>query len=140
MGCTTRNEYTKGIQHQYEVKEHHGQKLVIDHTTDLTWQQSGSNSTMPYVAATQYIYALNDLRFAGYNDWRLPTVEEAMSLMEPEIKNGSLYIDPVFDRTQRYIWTADKYLSEVAWVVNFFAGHFKDEHVEHDHNYARAVR
>jgi len=94
---------------------------VIDHATGLTWQQSGSKETMSFAEAEKYIQKLNGQEYAGHNDWRLPTLEEAMSLMEPSTKNGDLYIDPVFDKTQRWIWTADKREAGVAWVVSFHA-------------------
>jgi hypothetical protein len=118
------NKQGKGFSHQYEKVEHEGQPLVIDHAAGLTWQQSGSPDTMTYVDAEKYMRDLNAKKFAGYNDWRLPTLEEAMSLIEPTKKNGDLYIDPVFDRTQRWIWTADKADSAgVAWVASFYHGY-----------------
>jgi len=112
------NKQGKGLNHQYEVIEREGEKLVIDHTTGLTLQQSGSPNSMVYADALKWIDDLKKKKFAGYNDWRLPTLEEAMSLMEPEKKNGGLYISEVFDRTQSWIWTADK-SGSVAWVVAF---------------------
>jgi len=116
------NPSGKGPQHQYEVKEKDGEKLVIDHATGLTWQQAGSSNSMTYADAEKYVRDLNAKKFAGFNDWRLPTLEEAMSLMEPK-PSGDLYIDPVFDRTQRWIWTADKADSAgVAWVAHFSVG------------------
>jgi hypothetical protein len=78
---------------------------------------------MTYADAENYIRELNKKGVAGYNDWRLPTLEEAMSLMEPSEKHGDLYIDPVFDKTQRWIWTADKLRAGVAWVVSFGSGY-----------------
>lgn len=114
------NERGVGLQHNYEMIEPIlGQKLVIDHTTGLTWQQSGSSVSMTYAEAEQYVGDLNTQNFGGYNDWRLPTLEEAMSLMEPQKKNRDLHIDPVFDWYQRYLWTADKNSDSKAWVVNF---------------------
>jgi len=127
------------LQHQYESVERNGVKLVIDHTTALTWQQGGSKGYMDFAAAQRYTQQLNREKFAGYSDWRLPTLEEAMSLMEPEQKSRSLYIDPVFDETQRWIWTADQLASGRAWVVDFSTGYC-------DYNYllsygnVRAVR
>jgi hypothetical protein len=116
-----RNKKGKGLLHQFEKIDQQGEKLVIDHATGLTWQQSGSPDTRTYAEAEKYIRELNDERFAGYSDWRLPTLEEAMSLMEPK-KHGEMYIDPIFDNTQRYIWTADKFSAGAAWYVIFLDG------------------
>ncbi|MGH7455514.1 MAG: DUF1566 domain-containing protein, partial [bacterium] len=113
----------KGVEHKYEPVGRHGEKLVVDHATGLTWQQSGSNKPMIYADAEKYIRDLNDQKFAGYNDWRLPTLEEAMTLMEPLKMNSDLYIDPVFDPTQQYIWTASKMSAGMAWDVGFSSGY-----------------
>ena len=109
--------------HHYEEVVRQGQKLVTDHTTGLTWQQSGSDERMVFEEAQKYIQNLNDQNFAGYNDWRLPTLQEAMSLMEPRKKDKGLFIDPVFDKTQTWIWTADKESASSAWVVGFYGGY-----------------
>jgi hypothetical protein len=113
----------KGIAHQYEKVERNGEKLVVDHATGLTWQQAGSADARTYEQAELYVRDLNKNRFAGYDDWRLPTLEEGMSLMESTKKNGDLYIAPEFDKTQGWIWTADKPGPGRAWVVSFYTGY-----------------
>jgi hypothetical protein len=134
------NKQGKGLDHQYEVIEKEGKKLVVDHTTGLTWQQSGSSETMNYGNAKEYINQLDDNHFAGHDDWRLPTLEEAMSLMETEKKNGDLYISEVFDKTQRWIWTADKEGSSAAWVVYFDGGGCSTYHVDYNRSVRAVVR
>ncbi|MCH8875053.1 DUF1566 domain-containing protein, partial [candidate division KSB1 bacterium] len=84
------NPNATGIVNQFELKEINGDSVVFDLTTNLTWQQSGSGYTMNYESAQVYIDSLNSVGFASYNNWRLPTLEEAMSLMEPERKNDGL--------------------------------------------------
>ncbi|MBN1352831.1 DUF1566 domain-containing protein [candidate division KSB1 bacterium] len=117
------NPEGKGIVHHYEPKTIGGDKVVIDHKTGLWWQQGGSSNYMGYENAKKEIENLKQNGYAGYNDWRLPTLEEAMSLMEPEKKHGDLFIDQVFDKTQRYIWTADGVKGgSRAWVVYFGLG------------------
>lgn len=134
-----KNPDGKSSKHQYETVTRRGVKLVIDHATGLTWQQSGSDKYMNFADAQNYVAQLNREKFAGYNDWRLPTLEEAMSLMEPKKNEHGLYIDPVFDKNQRYIWTADKEASGGAWVVHFNFGSCVHIYV-YDLPFVRAVR
>jgi hypothetical protein len=128
------NENGEGLPHQYECNEW----LIADKTTGLTWQQSGSEDYVNYAKAENYIAGLQLDNFAGYKDWRIPTLEEAMSLMERE-KIGELYINPLFDRKQSWIWTSDKESLDVAWVVNFSYGICLSRPVN-DSRYVRAVR
>jgi hypothetical protein len=90
------------------------------------WHQSGSDDEMEWDEAKEWIKKRNKNGYAGYHDWRLPTVDEAVSLLESSEKNGYLYIDPVFSKKQDWIWTGDKYEdedgSEVAWYVLFGNG------------------
>ncbi|MGH7451775.1 MAG: TIR domain-containing protein [bacterium] len=132
------NPSGKGITHKYESVERHGAALVIDHATGLTWQKSGSENYMPFEDAKAYVQQLNAKKFGGCNDWRLPTLEEAMSLMEPK-KHGDLYLDLIFDCEQRWIWTADKESAWRAWCVGFFSGGC-GRHGIGDDIYVRAVR
>jgi len=95
---------------------------VIDERTGLTYQQSGSANYMNYAEAEEYVRELNTKRFAGYNDWRLPTRDEAMSILLLQPVNN-FYADPVFDRQQTWIWTADKESAGRAWCVDFHVGY-----------------
>lgn len=135
-----KNPTGKGIQHQYEVVERHGKKVVFDHAVGLIWQQSGSEDRLEYLGAEEYIRELNSKRFAGFNDWRLPTLEEAMMLMEPKKKNGDLHIDPVFYKEQRWIWTSSKLSASVAWKVDFYIGNCNYITAEYNGSHVRAVR
>ena len=128
-----------GLLHHYEGMVRQGQKLVTDLTTGLTWQRLGSDDEMVFEKAEKYIQSLNDQNFGGYNDWRLPTLEEAMSLLEPKKNNDGLYIDPVFDEIQSWLLTTDKRDASSAWVVDFLTGYCNHGDVTNDY-YVRGVR
>lgn len=134
------NEVGKGVTHRYELREYQSEKVVFDHATGLMWQQAGSSDSMIYENAKNYLFGLNKKRFAGFDDWRLPTLEEAMSLMECEKKNGDLHIDRIFERDQRWIWTADKESPGRVWVVFFNLGFCDQLHAVEYNYYVRAVR
>ena len=93
------------VSHQYEDRG----EVVIDHTTVLMWQKYSSPNYMSYEDAQKYVEQLNHQRFAGFANWRLPTIPELMSLLEPTRKNGGLYIDPIFDKTHN-IFLSEKQL------------------------------
>jgi hypothetical protein len=115
------------INNNYESKSVNGDGVVIDHAIGLIWHQSGSDEEMDWPKAKQWVKDLNDKGYAGYSDWRLPTVEEAISLLEPNINPSSLYIDPAFDAKQTGIWTGDENDSagflDGAWSVRFSGGY-----------------
>ncbi len=136
-----RNKKGKGVDHYYEVKEESGQKIVVDYATGLTWQRSGSDKSMSYEKAKSYVDNLNDNEITGKRKWRLPTLEEAMSLMERTKKNSNLYIDSVFDNTQSLIWTSDLTGASRAWVVYFNVGYCFNCNLSFNFDgYVRAVR
>jgi hypothetical protein len=128
----------KYIENQFENKG----DVVIDHATGLMWQQSGSSDPMEYEEAWLYIKQVNRERFAGYSDWRLPTVDELLSLMEPtEQAYGLSYINPIFDAMrQRKCWSADKEMPRSSrWFINFLDGSLQYNIPGADY-YVRGVR
>jgi hypothetical protein len=130
--------WSKKRQYPYKPTKRSGKKLVVDKTTKLTWQQSGSPSAVTYADAEKYIRELNKQKFANYKDWRLPTVDEAMSLLIPCKDDNDLYIDLEFDRAQPWIWTDEEASDGTAWVMTFQTGYC---YVPVDTNYyVRAVR
>ncbi len=128
---------------KYTVNEYELQsddKVVYDKTTGLMWQQSGSDFSMLPAHMGEYITKLNSENFAGYYNWRLPTLHEAKSLIEP-MKNetNNLYIDPIFNKKQHETLTSDFYNSTEPWTVDFGGGICCDV-CGHWFNYVRAVR
>ncbi|MEK6621358.1 MAG: DUF1566 domain-containing protein [Planctomycetota bacterium] len=134
-----RNPSGAGIPHKYETQN--DGMVVYDHAGGLAWQQTGSVKDINYQDAKIYVSMLNKDRFAGYDDWRLPTLEEAISLVEPANKGGNLHTNPLFDPRQTRIWTSDGRKEGTAWVVWFDAGFcdyaYTDGNVKY---YVRAVR
>lgn len=129
-----------GCIHIYEQRSITDDKVVSDYASGLIWQQSGSEGYLTYKAAEEYIKQLNDAKFAGFSDWRLPSLEEAMSLMERERQDDRLYINPVFGAKQDWIWTADyQERASRAWYVYFYYGNCYYADIGID-NFVRAVR
>lgn len=116
-----------------------GNGTVSDHVTGLMWQKAGSQTYMPYKDVEHHISEINRGRFAGYRDWRLPTGEELISLLEPEKQSNGLYIDPIFDGKQCWCWSSDRHFSGSAWHVHFDRGYVHHYDID-DSFYVRAVR
>ncbi|MCH8874697.1 TIR domain-containing protein [candidate division KSB1 bacterium] len=90
-----KNQGGEGVKNQYTPITVGTDKTVADGATGLTWQRGGSEAALSFEQTQGYIGSLNDQRFAGFADWRLPTLEEAMSLMEPKKNEAGLHIDRI---------------------------------------------
>jgi len=97
--------------------------FIIDRSTNLMWEKSNSGGVCTYEEAQEYIEHLNREEFAGYADWRLPTIAELMSLIEREEQSNGLYLDRLFGEKLLECWSSNKRSSEQGWSVNFSRGH-----------------
>jgi serine/threonine protein kinase len=106
----------------FEEKTFNQCKTVVDYATGLIWHQCGSEDYMSIERVKPWLIDLNQKEYAGYSDWRLPTLEEAASLLESKESRFGLFIDKVFASKQRFIWTGDKFGKDKGWVIDFYSG------------------
>jgi len=152
--CAGWNQGGKGIAHRYETVVLGDALLVADHATGLLWQKDASPQPVSRLdGAETYVHQLNLDRYAGFDDWRLPTLEEGMSLMTTaaggvpdevllgsESRKGVMHLDPVFEISAApFIWTADAASGDRGWVIYFWDGMCSTE-VFAFNAYVRAVR
>ena len=94
------------------------QLTVSDMTTNLMWERGGSDINSIRTIQDR-VKELNANKFAGYDDWRLPTIEEGLSLLEKTKNDKDLYLHPCFSKAQPFIFTADKRDPGGHWFVDF---------------------
>lgn len=114
--------------------------LIYDSGTGLTWQKSGSNDSVSYPELSAYLRELNEKKFGGYKDWRLPTLAEAWSLLEHRKNKEGLHIEPIFDSKQTWIWTKTTTNDGYGWFIFFESGRPIFQNAWNSHAYIRAVR
>jgi len=106
---------TKWIRNDFKVRG----DVVIDRTTGLMWQRSSSDKPVYYSNLLNHFEKMNRGWFAGYDDWRLPTAPELMSLWEAEKQSNGLFLNQVFEGQQQSFLSADKDPTGEVWVVGF---------------------
>ena len=94
---------------------------VTDKVTGLMWQRAGLD-IMSNRMMRKAIEKLNKEGFAGYSDWRMPTLHEAMSLMEPEMNSKEQHLHPAFSSDQPFILVDATRRPGGQWFVDFKHG------------------
>lgn len=96
-------------------------QTVTDQATGLIWQRQGCDIAN-IQRIRRYVEDLNQQRFAGSDEWRMPTLDEAMSLMTAERNEADLHLHPCFSRKQPFIFSADQRRPGGYWFVDYKQG------------------
>lgn len=96
-------------------------EVVVDQRTSLMWQ-SGGIDIGSIRMMQRSMEELNKKSFAGFSDWRLPTMEEALSLMEPVKNTKDVFLDSCFSKEQPFIFVAAQRKPGGYWFVDFKQG------------------
>jgi len=99
-----------------------GGAVVVDSATGLMWDASTTASEKTWSEAEA---AAKALRLGGYDDWRLPTLDELESIRDITKYNPAIDTGLFADTKSTYYWTASPAASgpDCAWIVNFYHGH-----------------
>ena len=120
-----------------------GDYTVTDPKTGLTWIKDPTaldkkfSKTMTYEDADK---ACKELNIGGLKDWRLPTREELLTIVD--LTRYSPAIDPIFVNTKcSWYWTSTPYAgySDGAWIVYFANGYTYGDGKAYEY-YVRPVR
>ncbi len=121
---------------------------VSDYRTGLMWEKGGSDEWIFFDNAKKYIESLNRDKYKGYTDWRIPTLEEAASLIASSALSVSykgLFIDMFFYRNlddkvfRPNMWTSD-YCEKDSYYSIFFGSGTVSIYHRNEQLLVRAVR
>jgi hypothetical protein len=118
-----------------------GNGTVTDNVTGLIWQQSDDDNKRTWAAAGSYC---TNLTLAGSSNWRLPTTNELMSLIDYSVPYPGPTIDSLFSGTSASAsgyWSSSSHAGypDSAWDVTFYYGYVGYSNKTY-YGYVRCVR
>ena len=105
----------------------------------LEWAKATSVDRLAFKDAEAYCKAL---RTNGHDDWRLPTIQELLSLVDYTRHDPAIDITQFPDTKPTWYWSSSPGASapaDYAWLVDFDDGHSDGGHRGHP-AFVRAVR
>jgi len=108
-----------------------GNGTITDTQTGLVWAREDSwqaeTRWVSWDEALQYSQDLAQRRFAGRDDWRLPSEKEALTLVASTQQNkdkygNALFLDPVFPPGPLATFWTQEGIGNDAFVVNLATG------------------
>ena len=129
-----------------------GDGTISDTHSNLMWKKDDSYKEFGYgitwFEAHDYCEMLNDKKFAGYDDWRLPGIEESKSLFSfvqsNSDKDGAeIHISDLFETGGGHnTWTYEEKpdYQQYAQKFSFVTGNDIWEHKDNEYSHCRVTR
>ena len=129
-----------------------GDGTVTDTRANLMWKKDDSFKEFGYginwFEAQDYCEILNEKKFAGYEDWRLPSGEEAKSAFSFTQSNtdkdgAETHISDLFETGGGHnTWTYEEKpdYQQYAMKFNFITGNDMWEHKDNEYSHCRVTR
>ena len=105
----------------FTVQTISSKKVVLDNKPGLMWQQTIPTSTYTWANAVSYC---ENLEYAGYTDWRLPTPKELLTIVDNSKYNPAIDTTYFPNTPSSYFWSSSTLVNDTssAWYVYFFDG------------------
>lgn len=118
-------------------------EIVRDNATGLMWPVEFSPKRLTFAEAEKYVAELNAKRHCGFDDWRLPTRVELLTLVDDTRCDPAIDTDAFPGTPIEYFWTGTDYAGDnknnYTWLVHFYGGG-SGLSGRYDSNRVRAVR
>jgi hypothetical protein len=125
---------------------------ISDSRHSVMWAKSDSFEEFKYginwYEAHDYCESLNEKKFAGFDDWRLPGFDEAKTLFSFDKSNydkddAEIHIDPMFESNGGHnTWTYEEKpdYHQYAMKFSYITGNEMWENKDNEYSHVRAVR
>lgn len=117
--------------------------IVIDTNTGLMWQKTTATGEdgKGYTFEQALIYCHN-LNISGYTDWRLPSKNEIMTIVNYSNQRPTIQTDFFPDTKSSFYWTSTTQSnnSSIAWSIDFSSGAMDFSRGKKSNYFVRAVR
>ncbi len=115
----------------------HENGTATDKLTDLMWATDGNilatrdpdfdqdyevgDGSVNWTTALDYVAKLNQENYLGYDDWRLPNIQELMSLIDLGVPDTVLSENHPFTDLQQSYWSSTTSIDKgIAFTINMF--------------------
>ena len=125
--------------YRYDLSE-----IVVDSTANITWQDDVNTTSLILDGNSSILYCEN-LNFANYSNWRLPTKNELLSLVDYNLisvfdyASGGSLINSIFRNSiSDTYWSSTTRVAKITnpWMINFNGYTTDNDHI----TYVRCVR
>jgi len=112
---------SQGTEPRYKIYQNNNAPTVEDNLTGLMWQQNSTASApLSWVDALKYC---EELKYAGYTDWRLPQIAELLSIVDEKKKTepaiNTVYFSDFIAGSGFWTSTTSRSITTSAYAVYF---------------------